>query len=108
MQGIKANEGKTLFPEIPEPDKYRLLGNAVCSKLAYLAGTGMRRHFEREKHEWITASVGNFLLQAGEQATGLMTLAWLTLQETRIVSLARETIQNSLDARKTMTNRAGP
>ena len=38
LQGIKANEPRPLFPEIPEKDRYRLLGNAVCSKLAFLAG----------------------------------------------------------------------
>ena len=29
---------KRLFPEIPEKDQYRLLGNAVCVELAYLVG----------------------------------------------------------------------
>ncbi len=29
---------KKLFPEIPEKDQYRLLGNAVCVELAYLVG----------------------------------------------------------------------
>lgn len=38
LQGITANGRSPLFPDIPEKDQYRLLGNAVCSKLAYLAG----------------------------------------------------------------------
>ena len=37
FQGIEPLGG-SLFPDIPEPDRYRLLGNAVCGKLASLIG----------------------------------------------------------------------
>ena len=36
LQGFVATE--SLFPDIPAPEKYRLLGNAVCVHLAQLVG----------------------------------------------------------------------
>ena len=36
FQGFESPEG--LFPDIPEKERYRLLGNAVCAKLARLVG----------------------------------------------------------------------
>ena len=37
FQGFESPD--TLFPDIPEKERYRLLGNAVCAKLARLVGT---------------------------------------------------------------------
>ncbi len=37
LQGFDGQDD--LFPEIPETEQYRLLGNSVCVKLAYLVGT---------------------------------------------------------------------
>ena len=37
LQGYDITHG--LFPEIPETEKYRLLGNAVCVGLARLIGS---------------------------------------------------------------------
>ncbi len=44
LQGFKDPEH--LFPDLPAPAKYRLLGNAVCVSLATLAGRACRRALE--------------------------------------------------------------
>ena len=36
LQGFETED--TLFPEMPVPERYRLLGNAVCVRLAQLVG----------------------------------------------------------------------
>ena len=40
LQGFDAPAG--LFPDIPSNDKYRLLGNAVCPRLAYSVASACR------------------------------------------------------------------
>ena len=37
LQGFDASS--PLFPNVPQSDQYRLLGNAVCVKLAHLVAT---------------------------------------------------------------------
>ena len=46
LQGF--DPGKGLFPEIPEKDQYRLLGNAVCVELAYRVGNICKSILEGE------------------------------------------------------------
>lgn len=51
LQGFDA---KALFPELPDNEKYRLLGNAVCPKLAQVVGTACYSELQERIPTWKT------------------------------------------------------
>ena len=99
LQGFDTVE--SLFPDIPAPEKYRLLGNAVCVHLAQQVGQSCANILDGgSSMTTVNGEFGwRFPPTNGGRVDGFNDPGIAHFSGFPYSSLARETIQNSLDAR---------